>query len=429
MRILEGEAAQTEVRRLAGRGAVNLAAVEAAVAEIVEKVRCDRDAALFRYAEEFDGLAPGQAIRLPRGEIQAAWDLIGDQFRTALQEAAINIRRYCEWQKPKAWMRTMQPGLRVGQLVLPLDAVGCYVPGGRYPLPSTLLMTVIPAQVAGVKRIVVVSPRPARQTLAAAALLGVEEFYRVGGAQAVAALAYGTESLARVDKIVGPGNLYVTAAKKRVAFDCAIDLLAGPTEVVLVSHDGDPEFLAADLVAQAEHDPDAAAIFITSSAGLGQSVAQAAQRRSSGNLVARQSLERNGVVLIASDREQAMSFANLIAAEHLTVDAASLSEVRHAGSVFVGDYSPQALGDYASGPNHVLPTGAVARHRGGLSVLDFLKIVSVQECTRAGLNHLAPVVTTLAEAEGLRAHRESIEIRIAPAKTSKRKRAVGGGNA
>ncbi len=413
MRILTGQAARAEVERLSARGAVDLATVEPQVQSIVTAVRRQGDTALREYAGKYDGLAAGQALRVSPQEIRKAWDTVSEDFRRALETAAANIRRYCEWQKPKPWVRMMQPGLRVGQTVCPLDAVGCYVPGGRYPLPSTVLMTAIPAQVAGVRRIVAVSPHPAPQTLAAAALLGIDEFYRIGGAQAVAALAYGTETVARVDKIVGPGNLYVTAAKKMVAFDCAIDFLAGPTEVVLVSHQGDPVLLASDLVAQAEHDPDATAIFVTISASLAEAVAAEAQRLSAGNPTAEQSLARNAVFLVAENRGQAMQFANAIAAEHLTVPRSELATVRNAGSVFVGDYSPQAMGDYASGPNHVLPTGAVARWRGGLSVLDYVKIVSVQECTRAGLRKLAPAITTLADAEGLRAHGDSVRIRCA----------------
>jgi histidinol dehydrogenase len=420
MRVAQGEAAQAEVRRLAARGSVNLASVEPAVADILARVRKEGDAALLSYAARFDGLPAGQSLRVAPEEMQEACSSISAEFRKALEQAAANIRRYCEWQKPKPWMRMMRPGLRVGQLVRPLEAVGCYVPGGRYPLPSTLLMTVIPAQVAGVGRIVAVSPRPAPQTLAAAALLGINEFYRVGGAQAIAALAYGTKTIARVDKIVGPGNLYVTAAKKMVTFDCAIDFLAGPTEVVLVSHDGDPAFLAADLVAQAEHDPDAAAIFVTTSAALADAVLREAERLSRDNPIAQGSLAANGVVLIAATPAQAMDFANTIAAEHLTVSRADLSAVRNAGAVFLGDYSPQAMGDYASGPNHVLPTGAAARYRGGLSVLDYVKIVSVQESTRTGLQKLAPTITTLADAEGLRAHADSVRIRLEnPAKQAK----------
>jgi histidinol dehydrogenase len=272
-------------------------------------------------------------------------------------------------------------------------------------------MTAIPAQVAGVKNIRVVSPQPQPDVLAAAGMLGVREVYRVGGAQAIAGLAYGTESIPRVDKIVGPGNLYVTAAKKLVAFDCSIDFLAGPTEVVIVSDNGSPEFIAADLVAQSEHDPEALAVFITTRADLANQVARSAKELSHENAVARESLRRNGVILISASRRQSFEWANEMAAEHLTIDRTDAALVRNAGSVFIGDYSPQAAGDYASGPNHVLPTGGAARFRGGLSVLDFVKVISVQKLSRAGLRGIAPVVESLANTEGLRAHAESIRTR------------------
>jgi len=411
MRIVEGESACAEVRRLAARGATDLARVEPAVSEIVSSVRQEGDAALRGYAEHLDALESGQPLRVAPEEIAAARDAVSPEFLSALEKAAANIRQYCKWQMPGPWMRRIAPGLRVGQLVRPLESVGCYVPGGRYPLPSTVLMTVIPAQVAGVKRIVVVSPRPAPATLAAVSLLGVEEVYRIGGAQAIAALAYGTQSVPRVDKIVGPGNLYVTAAKKMVAWDCAIDFLAGPTEVVLVSHDGDPTFLASDLVAQAEHDPDACAVFVTTSRELAEAVVLECDRLSLDNATARQSLRQNALVLMAESRDEAMRFANAIACEHLTVPPEDVALVEAAGSVFVGDFSPQAMGDYASGPNHVLPTAAVARYRGGLSVLDYVKIISVQQASRAGLKDLAATVTALADTEGLKAHGDSVRLR------------------
>lgn len=418
MRVIEADAATSAAavaRKLVERSSADLASVETAVGRIVADVRRDGDSALRRYAGKLDGLAPGQPLCVAPEEIQAAWNSVAPEFKAALKEAATHIRQFCKWQKPREWMRSMRPGLRVGQLVRPLEAVGCYVPGGRYPLPSTLLMTVIPAQVAGVERITVVSPRPAPQTLAAAALLGVDTVYRIGGAQAIAALAYGTNTVARVDKIVGPGNLYVTAAKKMVAWDCSIDFLAGPTEVVLVSDDGEPAFLASDLVAQAEHDPHATAIFVTSSRALAKSVQREAERQSQDNPTAQQSLNDNGVIVIAASSAQALEIANAIAPEHLTVSREQMANVRNAGSVFVGDFSPQAMGDYASGPNHVLPTGAVARYRGGLSVMDFVKIISVQESTQAGLKRLAPTITTLADAEGLRAHADSVRMRCANA--------------
>jgi histidinol dehydrogenase len=242
-------------------------------------------------------------------------------------------------------------------------------------------------------------------------MLGIQEFYRVGGAHAIAALAYGTKIIARVEKIVGPGNSYVTAAKKLVAFDCGIDFLAGPTEAVIVSDHGRAEFIAADLLAQAEHDPQAIAIFITASRSLGDRVRECVGRMAAGNSIARMSLRKNGCILLAGDSQEALAWANQIAPEHITVEAAAVPHIRNAGSIFVGDYSAQAAGDYASGPNHVLPTAAVARTRGGLSVLDFVKVITIQNASQAGLEHIAGTVTALAEAEGLKAHAESIRVR------------------
>ena len=304
-------------------------------------------------------------------------------------------------------------GLTTGQLVRPLGSVGCYVPSGRHPLPSTLLMTAIPAQVAGVERIVVVSPKPAQETLAAAQLLGISEFYRVGGAHAVAALAYGTQTISRVDKIVGPGNLYVTAAKRLVAFDCAIDMLAGPTEVVVTSDRGRAADIAADLVAQAEHDPEALAIFITTRPDLAHEVLGETKARSRNNPVAREALDRNGLVILAANPDEAWKITNRIAPEHLTVDTSEdLDRVQNAGSVFIGRWSAQPMGDYISGPNHTLPTGGMARVRGGLSVNDFVRLVTVQEYSRKGIAQLGPQAALIAEAEGLTGHAEAIRTRL-----------------
>ena len=307
-------------------------------------------------------------------------------------------------------------GGELGQVVRPLRSVGCYVPGGRYPLPSTLLMTAIPAQVAGVARIVVVTPNPQPVTLAATYLLGISEVYRCGGAQAIAALAFGTESIAQVDKIVGPGNAYVTAAKKLVSSDCPIDMLAGPTEAVIYSESGNAEFLASDLVAQAEHDPDAVVVFISTSSALAKAVAASVRRAAKGNPIATKAIKSNAYALVAESREQAMEWVNRIAPEHLTVDDDStVPEVLHAGSIFVGSYSPQSVGDYAAGPNHVLPTAGAARFRGGLSAADFVKVVTVQKFFRDGLREIAPVVIVLAETEGLRAHAQSVRLRCGDA--------------
>ncbi|MBZ5507049.1 MAG: histidinol dehydrogenase [Acidobacteriia bacterium] len=415
MRTLHGRNAQAFVRALEKRGATDLARVEKQVGRIVAEVRKYGDRALRRYAEKWDGLKPRQPLRVAATELEQAWNTVPEQFKQALNTAAGNVRQYCEWQRPQPWRNAVAPGIQVGQVVRPLQSAGCYVPGGRYPLPSTMLMTVIPAQVAGVPEVRVVSPRPALETLAAAHFLGVREFFRIGGAQAIAALAFGTKSVPRVDKIVGPGNLFVTAAKKMVAFDCGIDFLAGPTEVVIVSERGEARFIAADLVAQAEHDPDALAVFITASDSLAAQVAAEVDRAAASNEIANISLKDNGAVLLARSHGEALDFANRIAAEHITVNEEDLARVRNAGSIFIGDYSPQAAGDYAAGPNHVLPTGAMARFRGGLGVHDFVKTISVQQLSRDGLARISDAVITLAEAEGLTAHAESIRVRSANA--------------
>jgi histidinol dehydrogenase len=409
MRILEGPAAARYVRKLEQRGQ-KLDALEPRVRRIVQDVKRNGDRALRRYAERWDGLNSTDSLRVSERETQSALEASPRELRAALEEAAARIRSFCQWQRPTEWEHAKQ-GRTLGQLVRPLGSAGCYVPGGRYPLPSTLLMTVIPAQVAGVKDVRVVSPRPASATLAAAALLGVREFYRVGGAQAIAALAYGTRTIGRVDKIVGPGNLYVTTAKKLVALDCAIDFLAGPTEGLILCDDGRPSFLASDLVAQAEHDPDALVLLITQSRKLARAVSHSATSLASGNSIAQQSLRKHGAVLLAGSGEQAIDWTNRIAPEHLTTNRKNLPNIVSAGSIFLGDYSAQAAGDYGSGPNHVLPTAGAARFRGGLSVADFLKVITVQELSRAGLRKIAPSIVALAGAEGLRAHAQSIQTR------------------
>ncbi|MFZ0297037.1 MAG: histidinol dehydrogenase [Candidatus Sulfotelmatobacter sp.] len=415
LRILERTKKDRFVRALEQRGASDLAAVESAVRRIVSNVRRNNDRALRRYAARWDGLNRDEPVRVPEADLLEAWQRIPSKLREAITQAADNIRRYCEWQKPQEWRREIRPGVCVGQLVRPLESVGCYVPGGRHPLLSTLLMTVIPAQVAGVPQIRVASPSPAQATLAAAAFLGVREFYRVGGAQAIAALAYGTESIPRVNKIVGPGNRYVTAAKKMVAFDCAIEFLAGPTEAVFISEEGDPVFIGCDLVAQAEHDPDALCVLITSSRGLAKAVQAEVRVRARANPIAAKSLSRRGAILLVASLDQAVETANRIAPEHLTLPAALAPSVQNAGSIFLNDFTPQSAGDYISGPNHVLPTGAMARMRGGLNVLDYVRVISCQEVSRKGIHGIAPAAIVLAEAEGLRGHAESLRVRCANA--------------
>jgi histidinol dehydrogenase len=412
MRILEGSRRNRFVDALEQRGATDFADVEPAVRRIVNDVRKNGERALRRYATRWDGLAKNETLRVPEQELQKAWQQTPPELQEAIRQAAVNIRRYCEWQRPQEWQREIQPGVCVGQLVRPLESVGCYVPGGRYPLPSTLLMTVIPAQVAGVRQIRVVSPKPATITLAAAGFLKVNEFYRVGGAQAIGALAYGTENIARVTKIVGPGNRYVTAAKKCVAFDCAIEFLAGPTEAVVISENGDPVCIASDLVAQAEHDPDALCVFITPARELAKEVQKELQKRTHTNPIARKSLTRRGAILLVASLDEALEIVSRIAPEHLTLPAALGSAVGNAGSVFLNEFSPQAAGDYISGPNHVLPTGGMARVRGGLSVLDFVQVIACQSVSKEGIRQIAPAAIALAEAEGLHGHAESLRVRF-----------------
>ena len=413
MRIVAGNGARSMVDCLASRSR-RLEHFDDQVRPIVDEVRIGGDRVLRKYSERWDGLKPGQSLRVSRAEMTSGWKSLGRELQSSLRVAAGRIRQFSEWQKPKPWMRN-QSGISRGQLVKPLDSVACYVPGGRYPLVSTVLMTVIPAQVAGVKNIRIASPKPSTEVLAAAGMLGVQEFYRIGGAQAIAALAYGTESIRRVDKIVGPGNAYVTAAKKLVSFDCAIDFLAGPTEALILSSSGNPDFIAADLVAQAEHDVESLSIFLTTSRKLAHAVSLSVSRIAEGNKTAQESLGNHGVILLAASRAEARAWANRLASEHITVEAEDLRFIDNAGSIFVGDYSAQAAGDYASGPNHVLPTSGQARFRGGLSVADFVKVITVQNLSRTGLRRIAPAIESLAEAEGLPGHRNSVRVRCARA--------------
>ncbi len=395
------------------RGAVSTAEVEPAVRKIMSSVRKGGDKAVRTLAIQFDDLQPRQAVRVTADEMLEAWNNTPEDLQQAMTIAAENIRSFAEEQKPEEWSTQNTPGVTVGQIIRPLESVGCYVPGGRYPLPSTLLMTTIPATVAGVKRIVVCSPKPARETLAAAHLAGVTEMYRIGGAQAIAALAYGTETIAHVDKIVGPGNLYVTAAKIIASTECGIDMPAGPTEIVVTSETGKAAGIAADLVAQAEHDPETLAVFVTANAELANEVLAQTKAQAMGNKLARISLRARGTIFLCGDVEETHTITNRLAPEHLTVDTkADLAWVMNAGSVFIGNSSPQSMGDYISGPNHVLPTGRVGRMRGGLSVNDFLKVITVQNYTAAGLKTLAPHAIALATAEGLTAHAQSVVVRM-----------------
>ncbi|MBZ5514267.1 MAG: histidinol dehydrogenase [Acidobacteriia bacterium] len=391
---------------------------ERVAARILADVRRQGDGALVRYARKFDGLDLREVgFEVSRGEIREAHQQVAKGFVGALRVAARNIRAFAQRQVPREWQSSNGAGIRVGQIIRPLDRVACYVPGGRFPLPSTVLMGVIPAQVAGVKEIVITSPRPAPEVLVAADVLGIRRVFRLGGAQAIAAFAFGTKSVPRADKIVGPGNRYVAAAKKLLAGECGIDFVAGPSELVVIGSRGNPRWIAADLVAQAEHDPDAIAIFVTSSRALGLRVQKAVQQMLSELRlpIARKALARQGAIILTPDLDEAVEIVNRLAPEHLTLldDAVRfLDRIESAGSIFLGGCSPVAAGDYASGTNHILPTGGAARLRGGLSAADFVKAISVQKLSRRGLARLRPAIVTLANAEGLKAHAYSVDVRF-----------------
>jgi histidinol dehydrogenase len=381
------------------------------VARIVEDVRRQGDAAVRRYASELDGHRG--PIELPIREVAARAKQAPPAVHKALRLAARHVARVAAAQMPRSFRLRVSAGLTVEQRVRPLDRVGCYIPGGRYPLPSTLVMTAVPARVAGVAEVIVVCPRPDATVCAAAMQARVSRVFQLGGAQAIAALAFGTATVPRVDKIVGPGNKYVAAAKAAIAAECAIDFHAGPTEILIVSERGTPEWLAADLIAQAEHDPDARAVLMTSKLRLAHMVLADVERQMPPTGPARAALQKNGAIVLTASVEESLALANRMAPEHLVVDdEAQGAAVGCAGSIFIGPYSAQVAGDYAIGANHVLPTGGAARFRGGLHASDFVRVVSVQRLTRRGLTAIGPAVVTLARAEGLDAHARSIEMRV-----------------
>ncbi len=354
-------------------------------AEIIRDIRRRGDAALLAWVKRLDGVdLQRESLWMGEDEIRAASKQVTREFLRALKQAARNVRRVAEKQLPRPWTMEVEPGVKIGQLVRPIDSIGCYIPGGRFALISTLVMTVVPAQVAGVRHIHVACPRSNAALLAAAGVLGVTRVARMGGAQAIAALAYGTKRVVRVEKIFGPGNRFVTAAKQLVSSDCAIDLPAGPTEAIVLAATGNPSWIAADLLAQAEHAPDAGSYLVTSSTGLAPSIRAACE------------------------------FVNRFAPEHLSLPdngEALLKQIHASGTVFLGPWGAQPLGDYASGSNHVLPTGGWARSRGGLSTADFVKCIAVQTIGRQGFNSLADTVETLAASEGLIAHRNAVRVR------------------
>jgi histidinol dehydrogenase len=380
---------------------------------IIRDVRSRGDEAVREYAEKLDGFTGESFLVESYGELEPA-------LLEAVTIAAKNIRDFAQQQLIAPWQTTTSDGRTLGQIVRPLNSVGVYVPAGTYPLLSTMLMTVIPAQVAGVGTITVVCPRPSTQMLALAKWLGIKTIVQLGGAQAIASLAYGTHSIGKVQRIVGPGNAYVAAAKKLVAGDVGIDFVAGPSEIVIVANTGDPTWIAADMLAQCEHDVDARAILLTTSTALANEVqTQVALQLTTLPTadIAKQSVANNSAVIICESGEEIIGMVNEIAPEHLAlpdeslVDESFLSKIVNAGSIFVGRFSTEAAGDYASGPNHVLPTSGVAALRGGLSVNDFVKVITTQTLSETALRELAPTVAQLARAEGLEAHARSVEVR------------------
>jgi histidinol dehydrogenase len=410
IRILSHEDASAVLTRRAAR----LDEAEAVVRPILRAVESDGDKAVLEFARKFDGLGD-RALLIPESELAAAAGRLSPEIREAIEIATRNIREFAREQLPKPYFREFSNGRKLGQIVRPLEAVGCYIPSGRYPLPSTLLMTAVLAQEAGVPNIIVASPKPTDEILGAAHVLGLRQVFRVGGAHAIAAMAYGTETVPRVDRIVGPGNIYVAAAKKLLAGEVGIDFIAGPTEILILSAGGNARVIAADMLAQAEHDADAAAVLITTSETLARAVEESLEEQLQTLRtadVARQSIDRNGAIILVPDLKTGMALANKFAPEHLSLhDPSLLAEVHNAGTVFLGEHSPESAGDYAAGPSHVLPTSGRSRLRGGLSAADFVKVIAIQELSAQALEDLAPAITTLARAEGLEAHARAVEVR------------------
>jgi histidinol dehydrogenase len=418
MRIIDSKN-EKAVAALVDRPPRRDAALERRVKRIVEDVRAGGDRALVQYARRFDGLTG--PIEVTRTEMVRAAADVPAPVREAIELAARHIRAVAGRQVPRPWRMSTAPGVSIEQRVTPLGRVGCYVPGGRYPLPSSLLMTAIPAKVAGVGDVIAVCPKPDPTVFLAALTAGVDRFFRLGGAHAVAALAFGTATVPRVDKIVGPGNAYVAAAKALVATDCAIDFFAGPSEIVMVSSRGRAPWIAADLLAQAEHDPDARAILLTPSRRLATAVAKEIDRQLPDEGPASMSLERNGGIVVTRSLDEAIALCQRIAPEHVVCDdAETAARLTIAGTVFVGDTTAQALGDYTTGSNHVLPTSGAARARAGLHAADFVRVGTVQQVSARGLRAIGPAAVALAMAEGLTAHAASIAMRLQSARSTPR---------
>jgi histidinol dehydrogenase len=426
MVLRDTEAAGTRLEAIADRtgGGQSREAAER-VDAILEQVRLEGDAALLELSERFDGVRP-DPLRIPAADLAAAWDATPTDLQDALRLAHRRILDFHQKQKPADLAVTGSHGERLGRRWRPVERAGLYVPGGRASYPSTVLMNAVPATVAGVQRLVMVTPpgpegRVNQTVLAAAHLAGVREIYRVGGAQAIAALAYGTETIPQVDVISGPGNLYVTLAKKAVYGRVAIDSLAGPSEVLVIAdHTANAEHVAADLLAQAEHDPLAAAILLTTSEALAAAVPAALEAQLAGHpraAITRQALNDWGLIVVCDSLETAARLSDRFAPEHLELQVERpeplADQIQHAGAIFLGAWTPEAVGDYLAGPNHTLPTSGTARFAGALSVETFLRHTSLIQFNRAALEATGRAVTTLADSEGLHSHAESVRRRLA----------------
>jgi len=417
---------QAEREELLKRSELDVSSGMPKAAKIVADVRERGDEALLEYTRSLDGVRlDRKQLRVSGREIDAAYRQVDGKTVKAIKRAAAAIEKFHRRQLPREWSMKLQPGIRAGQLVRPLARVGIYIPGGLESYPSSALMAAIPARIAGVGQIIACTPpkkdgRVNAVVLVAADMAGIDAVFKVGGAQAIAAMAYGTATIPKVDKIVGPGNVYVVAAKQVVAPNVDVDFAAGPSEVLIIADaSANPPYVAADMLAQAEHDPAAAAVLVTTSQELASKVCESIKEMLKGNprsAIVRRALEKYGRVIVAANLNQALGFANDYAPEHLELmvnrPRQVLKRVRNAGAIFIGPYSPVATGDFAVGPNHILPTGGGAKKRSGLSVLDFVRLPTFQTLTKRGLKRVAATAERLAEAEGLPGHAQSIRERL-----------------
>jgi histidinol dehydrogenase len=426
MRIVTVQEFREEMlHRLVNRGKSDLSRISSSVKKIIDDVREKGDEALLQYTEKFDKIRlPLSKLKVDEKEIKEAYKKLEKNQLNALKKAAVNITSFHKNQLREKWTMKIAEGVTAGQVIRPISSVGVYVPGGRASYPSSVLMCTIPARVAGVETVILCSPprkngdiNPA--LLVAADKAGVEAIYRAGGAQAIAAMAYGTETVPKVDKIVGPGNVFVTTAKLEVSKDVAIDVPAGPSEVLVIADKtGKASFIASDLLAQAEHDPQAYAILLTTSTDLASAVKKEVNKQMkhlSRTEVIQSSLQKGGLIVVVNSIEEAVELANLIAPEHLQIQTEKpsevLSKIRNAGAIFLGKYSPIAFGDYSAGLNHVLPTGGYARIYSGLTTSDFVKTMNFLQCSKEGYKNLKEPAVTLAKMEGFDGHAESVSIR------------------